>query len=134
MAVSMVLMATVLRSSLGMLAIVGGLWVVALARARAARTSRAAREFLVDLLAMALVLVVPLLHPGTTTTAAGGPLPEMTGMAAVSLPAASAAVVVGAWALARVGLLAAPGTPEARLRGLVSGGCCALGLVAMLVV
>jgi hypothetical protein len=134
MAVSMILMATVLRSSLGVLAIVAGLWIVALARARAARTSRAAREFLVDLLAMALVLVVPLLHgtgqlwSGAQSAVAAGAMP---GMPALALGAASAAIVVGVWALARFGLFLAPAAPDARVGSLVSGSCCALGLVAM---
>jgi uncharacterized membrane protein YhaH (DUF805 family) len=138
MAVSMILMATVLRSSMGVLAIVAGLWIVALARARAARTSRAAREFLADLLAMALVLVVPLLHgtgqlwsgaqSGAESAVTAGAMP---GMPALAFGAASAAIVVGVWALARFGLFLAPAAPDARVGSLVSGSCCALGLVAM---
>ncbi len=129
---AMVLMLTVLRSPAGVLVIVGGLWVVALARARAARTSVAAREFLIDLLAMALVLVVPLVSASPTprTTMAAG----MPGMFALTLGAPGAVVVLGGWLVARLRLLFSTQTADERARSLVSGSCCALGLIAMLLI
>jgi hypothetical protein len=128
MIVAMALMTTVLRSTLGLLVIIAGLWLVALVRARAARTSISAREFLVDMLAMGVVLIVPLIHAGSSSM-------SMPGMAATSLGGrATAVILILAWAGARYALLRMPaGRPE-RTGSVVSASCCALGLVAMLVI
>jgi hypothetical protein len=130
MIVAMSLMMTALRSALGGLAIVAGLWVVALVRARAARTSVAAREFLLDLMAMAIAIIVPLLHGSTSSmsmqsmaVAAGTPFDGRV----------AAAVLVLGWAGARYALIRLPTARGGRLRSVVSGSCCAVGLVAMLV-
>ena len=128
MIAAMILMSTILRSTLGLLAIVAGLWLVALVRARAARTAIPAREFLVDVIAMALVIVVPLLH-GDSSGA------SMPGMAAISLGGrATGLILIVAWAAARYTLLRMPGRRGQRTDSVVSASCCALGLAAMLVI
>jgi hypothetical protein len=125
MLAAMALMATVLRSVPGLLLIVAGLWIVALVRARTARTDPRAREFLVDVLAMALVVVVPLLR----ATAGDG----MPGMGSVSLGgAATAGALVVVWAGVRVAMSRTPAARAHRAGSVVSGSCCAVGLVAML--
>lgn len=128
MIAAMVLMSTLLRSTLGLLAIVAGLWLVALVRARAARTAIPAREFLVDVIAMAVVIVVPLVH-------GGAPSASMPGMPATSLGGrATAVILILAWAAARYALLRMPASRAQRTGSVVSASCCALGLAAMLVI
>jgi hypothetical protein len=131
MLIAMALMATVLKSTIGVLTIVAGLWLVALVRARAARTTVAAREFLIDILAMALVLVVPLIHAVSSSS----PMTGMVGMRGASLGGiTSAAFVVLGWAGVRLAILGAPALRGHRAGSLVSGSCCAAGLLAMLVI
>jgi hypothetical protein len=131
MLVAMALMVSVLRSTPGLLAIVAGLWIVAMVRARAARTMLAAREFLVDVLAMALVLLVPLIH--------GSPSPTlgmtMRGMSGASLGGGmTAAILILAWALVRLAMIRRPAAAGHRTASVLSGSCCAVGLLAMLLI
>ena len=128
MLAAMALMATVLRSTSGPLVIVAGLWVVAIVRARAARTGIAAREFLVDVLAMALVLIVPLIHSAPSSPS-GMAMTGMTpGGEGCALP-----LILG-WAAARLLLAYRTGNHGTRAASLVSGTCCAAGLLAMLLI
>jgi hypothetical protein len=131
MLVAMILMATVLRSPLGLLAIAGALWMVALARARAARTSQRARELLADLLVMALVTALPLLHGGGNARGSS----TMPGMAGSSLDGRviALALILG-WAVVRVALLRRAARQGRTAESAVSGGCCAVGLAAMLLI
>lgn len=134
MLVAMALMATVLRSTLGVLPIVAGLWIVALFRARAARSQLAAREFLLDVFAMALVVIVPFLPTSPSTPAMAG-MAGTSGMVGPALGAeVAAALLVTAWAVARLMMSLGAAEREYRVGSLVSGGCCALGLVAMILI
>ncbi len=131
MLVAMTLMATVLRSTLGLLAIVAGLWLVALVRARAARVTIAAREFLVDVLAMALVLLVPHIHASPASPSGMA----MSGMSGASLGGGvTAAILILAWALVRLAMIRRSRTRGHRTASVVSGSCCAVGLLAMLLI
>jgi hypothetical protein len=131
MLVAMTLMATVLRSTLGLLAIVAGLWLVALVRARAARVTIAAREFLLDVLAMALVLLVPHIHASPASPSGMA----MSGMSGASLGGGlTAAILILAWALVRLAMIRRSRTRGHRTASVVSGSCCAVGLLAMLLI
>lgn len=122
------------RSALAAIGAVAVLWIVALSRASAARRSAGAREFLLDILAMALVVVVTLARGAHGSSPLGA---VMTGMSNVpgGTPggvADVAPVIIVAWALARIRLGLVPGTLSARVGSVMSGSCCAVGLVAML--
>ena len=130
MLAAMALMATVLRSPLGLLAIVAGLWLMALVRARAARTTLAAREFLVDVLAMALVLIVPLIHAARSSSS----VMAMTMTGTTLGGGMTAGLLIVVWAGARLLLTRAPDAHGSRAASLVSGSCCAVGLLTMLLI
>jgi hypothetical protein len=134
MMVSMALMLTVLRSTPGILLLVAGLWIVALARLRAARTSNAAQEFIVDVLAMALVLGAMVLSgsPAASGVSGASAMPGMGVAGPFSPGLAIGALAVAGWAGLRLWMLAARKAPDDRIRGLVSGSCCALGLAVMI--
>ena len=131
MLVAMTLMATLLRSTLGLLTIIAGLWLVALLRARAARVTVAAREFLLDVLAMALVLVVP--HIQASPASPSGM--AMSGMNGASLGGGmTAAILILGWALVRLAMIRRPAARGHRTASVVSGSCCAVGLLVMLLI
>ena len=122
MLVPMILMTAVLRSTLGVLSIVAALG----ACVRAARTDHSARAFLVDSGAMPATRILPFLHAEPMS---------MPGMAGTSLGGgAAAAIVLLVSVAARAALGRLPVARGQRVGSALFAGCCALGLVIMLVI
>jgi hypothetical protein len=131
MIVTMSLMLLVGRSGAVTIGIVLALVLVSMTRARAARISTRSRELIVDLWAMALVIVVPLFGSAAGHTDGSG-----MGMPPASLNSGLAvAIVLVAWVLARFAMAGVfHRGSRIRAESVVSGGCCAAGLLIMIVV